>query len=891
MKMWANHREIRYYMQKPIAIFFCLLCLCLVPVTSVKAQPASNVDKLDYSTPSTYEIGGITISGTEYLDEGVLLSHAGLVVGDPINIPGEEIPAAIKNLWKLGLFSDVEVNATKIINDVIFLDIAVTERARMSKFALKGVKKADADDIRERIKLYTGRILDENLLNNTRNTVLDYYHDKGYYSAEVDFDTREDEKKENYVILDVKVDRGSRIRINEINIEGNEHVFDHKLKKSMKETVQKTKVNYKAPKMIFNDLKNTNIPHALGNVSWAAAMNYLDDKFKLRIFNSSKFQEDPYEADKEMLIAYYNSLGYRDARIIQDTVYFVDERNVNIDMTIDEGTQYHFGDIVWRGNQKYSDDTLTNILKIQRGDIYNQELLQTRLFMDPAQNDISTLYMDDGYLFFQVNPIETRVDNDTIDLEMRIYEGPQATINNIIIRGNDRTNEHVIRRELFSLPGSKFRRSDLIRSQQQIAGLGYFDPEGIGINPIPNPADGTVDIEYTVAERPSDQLELSAGWGGRSVIGSIGVTFNNFALGGLFKRSAWDPIPQGNGQRLSVRFQTYGPGYLSLNASFTEPWLGGKRPNSLTVSTSRTRLSNQNFRGDIPAGQDKQLLNISSVAVGLGRRLSWPDNFFVLNNTVSYQRYKMENYPNFIYDNGQSNIISLTTTLSRYSLDSPIYPRSGSNFVASLQLTPPWSQFNDINYYEATDDEKYKLAEFHKWKFKAEWYTPLDRARKLVMMASVKMGLMGYYNAGIGHTPFERFRLGGDGFSNTGTGGFLLGEEIIALRGYDELGTSQPYFNKFTLELRYPLSLNPSSTIYTLAFLQAGDSFAKFRDFTPYELNRAAGMGFRIFLPMFGTLGFDYGVGFDKNGDQNQRFWDYLSSFGKFSIVLGVEPE
>ncbi len=880
-------------MQRFVSFLVCLLCLVALQSPCLYAQAIGNVDKIDYSNPVSYEIGGITISGTEYLDEGVLLSHSGLVVGDQINLPGEEIPAAIKNLWKLGLFSDIQVNATNIINEVIFLDIKVTERARMSKFALKGVKKADADDIRERIKLYTGRILDENLLNNTRNTVLSYYHDKGYYSAKVDFETREDEDKPNYVILDVLVTRGSRIRINEIVIKGNDNVFDHKLKKTMKETVQKTKVNYKAPKMIWNDLKTTNLPHALGNISWAGAMNYLDDKFKLRIFNSSKFQEDPYETDKETLIAYYNSLGYRDARIIEDTVYFIDDRNVNIEMTVDEGTQYHFGDIVWRGNMKYSDDTLSNVLKIEKGDIYNQELLQTRLFMDPAQNDISTLYMDDGYLFFQVNPIETRVDNDTIDLEMRIYEGPQATINNVIIRGNDRTNEHVIRRELFSLPGSKFRRSDLIRSQQQIAGLGYFDPEGIGINPIPNPADGTVDIEYTVAERPSDQLELSAGWGGTSVIGSIGVTFNNFSLGGMFKRSAWDPIPQGNGQRLSVRFQTYGPGYLSLNASFTEPWLGGKKPNSLTVSTSRTRLSNQNFRGDIPNGQDKQLLNISSIAVGLGRRLIWPDNFFVLNNTVSYQRYRMENYPQFIYDNGQSNIISLTTTLSRYSLDSPIYPRSGSNFVASLQLTPPWSEFNDIDYGagDITDDERYKLAEFHKWKFRAEWYTPLDRARKLVMMASVKMGLMGYYNADIGHTPFERFRLGGDGFSNTGTGGFLLGEEIIALRGYEELGTSQPFFNKFTLELRYPLSLNPTSTIYTLAFLQAGDSFRTFRDFTPFQLNRSAGLGFRIFLPMFGTLGFDYGVGFDKAGDQNQRFWDYLSSFGKFSIVLGVEPE
>ncbi len=871
-------------------IIVSFLIAILLSLSSI-GQTDTLSQKLDYSAPKVYEIGGITVTGTEFLDENILVQLSGLVVGDPINIPGEEIPNAIRSLWKQNLFSDVQIYASNIINEIIFLEIRLVERPRLSKFSLKGVKKIDADDIREKVQLFSGRILDENTLNNTKQIILNYYKDKGYYLADVSFSTEPDPKLPNYVVLDIDVRRGSRIRINDIIVYDNDNVYSRNIKKSMKDTKEKFKINTKTPKMVWKDLKKAKLGQSLGNVSWATAMNYIDDKVRLRLFSNSKYLEDSYETDKKTVIQLYNSKGYRDARIIQDTVYFVDSKNVNIEMVMDEGKKYYFRDIEWKGNSKYTNEQLAKVLNIKKGDVYDQALLQTRLFMDPAQNDISSLYMDDGYLFFQVNPIESKIEEDSIDLQMRIYEGPQATINNIIIKGNDRTKEHVIRRELFSMPGSKFRRSDIMRSQQQIAGLGYFDPEGIGILPIPNQADGTVDIEYTVAERPSDQLELSAGWSGQNVIGSVGISFNNFSLRELFNKGGWDPLPQGDGQRLSVRFQTYGPGYLSLNTSFTEPWLGGKKPNSLTVSVSRTRFSNDNgFFNSTVDEEDKQILNVQSYSVGLGRRLNFPDDRFTLTNTLSYQRYSMQNYNNFIYSDGFSNVISLTTILGRYSLDSPIYPRSGSNFSLSLQLTPPYSRFSDKDYASLEDNEKYKFAEFHKWKFKAEWYTPIDRQNKLVLMTSVKLGLMGFYDAGIGHSPFERFRLGGDGFASQGSF-FLLGEEIISTRGYEEFGTSHPFFNKFTMELRYPLSLAPTSTIYVLGFLQGSNSYPDFKSYNPFKLRRSAGLGLRIFLPMFGTLGFDYGVGFDNTGDQNVPFWDYLNNFGRFNIVLGVEPE
>lgn len=858
----------------------------LFSITSLIAQ-----DVLDYNNPKIYEIGGITVNGTQYLDHNVLITLSGLSVGDKINVPGEQISNAIRALWKQGLFSDISIDATKIINDVIFLEISLKELPRLSKYKFDGVKKGEEDEIRDKISLVRGRIITEDLLNNTQNAITNYYKKKGFLNTKVELYQEKDPLFTNSNVLSINVQRNHKVRIKEIVISGNDNLMPRSLKKKMKDTKERTQLNLNAPKNIWSDLKTANIPEALANINISNSLNYIDEKiFRFKLFSSSKFNQDDYENDKQKIITLYNEKGYRDAAIVSDSIFLVDDRNLQINLKIEEGNKYYFRDISFKGNSKYDNTILNRILDIKKGDTYNATLLQSRLSFDAQGNDISSLYMDDGYLFFQANAVEKSVENDSIDIEVNIYEGPQATIDNVIIKGNDKTSEHVIRRELRSLPGSKFSRADIIRSQREIANLGYFDPEKINIVPIPNPAKGTVDIEYTVAEKSSDQLELSAGWGGNTVVGSVGVSFNNFSLRNIKNIKTWDPLPSGDGQQLSFRFQSTGKAYQSINTSFTEPWLGGNRPLALSVSA----YSSRQFRN--PSESDdanKKLLYITGVSTGLGLRLRKPDDNFLLQGTINYQRYTLRNwYTDFILNNGNANNLSLNLTLSRYSIDQPIYPRSGSNFSLSLQITPPYSKwFSNKDYSTLAANDKYKWAEYHKWKIKAEWY--LNIIDKLVLKTSAKMGLMGYFNADIGHSPFERFQIGGDGLSNYS----LYGKDVYSLRGYEDNEITQtnlghPYFAKYTIELRYPLSLNPSSTIYLLAFAEGGNSWASFKEFNPFEVNRSAGLGMRIFLPMFGTLGFDYGVGFDKSiTDNTRKFWDYVGNHGKFSIILGVDPE
>ncbi len=853
-----------------------------------------DVERVDYSTPQTYEIGGITITGTKYLDEKILARLSGLEVGEEISIPGEQIPDAISTLWKQGLFSDVKIYASKIVNSIIFLEVALKERVRLSKYTFKGVKKSEEDDLRDQLELVRGRIINENLLNNTKNSILSYYRGKGFYNASVNMSQDRDPMFKNSDILTLNITRGDKIRVNEITFKGNNNALNRKLKKQMSGTKEKSKIHRKAGKNIWKGLKKASFAETLGNLTFGKALDFIDNNIiRLKIFSSSKYLEDEYEADKQSVIAYYNELGFRDARIVTDTMYFVDSKSVNLEVTVDEGQRYYFRDIEWKGNSKYTNEQLGQILGIEKGDVYDKSLLQRRLFMDPAGGDVSSLYMDDGYLFFNVSPMEKAVVGDSIDLLVNVYEGPQATIDKINISGNTKTNEHVIRRELRSLPGSKFSRSDIIRSQREIATLGFFDPEQIEINPRPNPEKGTVDIDYKVAEKPSDQLELSAGWGGRTVVGSIGVSFNNFSLRNIFKSEAWRPLPSGDGQRLSFRFQSTGQAFQSINASFTEPWLGGKRPNALSVSAYSSRY--RSFAGfTSQVGEDPEELGrllITGLSVGLGRRLRFPDDNFTLQTALTFQHYSLKDWSSdFIISNGSINNLSLTNTLSRYSINQPIYPSSGSNISLSLQLTPPYSMFGNKDYRDVNINERYKWAEFHKWKLKAEWYTKI--VGNLVLKTSAKMGFMGYYNEDIGHSPLERFQIGGDGISNFD---LLYGKDIISLRGYDVLNTASvgnPYYAKYNVELRYPLSLNPNSTIYVLGFVEGGNSWESFKTYNPFELRRSAGLGLRIFLPMFGTLGFDYGVGFDKGiGVQTDGVWDYISQFGKINIVLGVEPE
>jgi len=896
-------------------LFFLLASFSGLTGLNLIAQD-EDTQKMEYDAVKEYEIGGITVSGTQFLDEKILSSLSGLAIGDIIKVPGDKIPKAIKTLWKQGLFADIEIYASKIINNIIFLDIHLKELPRMSKFKFEGVRNSEVDELRDKLPLLAGRILDSNTKNKVITQTTEYYVDKGFLHTLVNLKETVDTLRPNNVILAINVNRGKKVKVNDIIFSGVENVYPRKVKKSMEHTKGKTKIDPNAPKDIWKDIRGSKLIPVLANVSINDALNYFDDKFRFGLFTASKFKKDDFNDDKKSIIAYYNSEGYRDARIVSDSIVIADNGHLDIHIKVDEGNRYYFRDFDWTGNTKYDDATLNKILSIDPGEVYSSEKLNQRLFGDPTGSDVSALYMDDGYLFFNVQPIEARIDNDSIDLEMRVYEGPEATINDIVIGGNTKTNEHVIRRALFTRPGSKFRRTDLIRSQQELVALNYFNPQSIGIQPIPNPQDGTVDIHYQVEERPSDQLELSAGWGGTSLVGSVGVSFNNFSLKNTFSKEAWKQrgIPSGDGQRLSVRFQATGPSFLSLSASFTEPWLGGKRPNAFTVALSRARQAfypTRNGLFDFDEDPTRLLVN-NSLTVSLGRRLRWPDDNFTLVNAVRLSHFRLDNWVNqFVITDGNYFNFSFNTTLSRSTVFNPIYPRSGSTISLTAEFTPPYSAFDNKDYSVMADSLKYRWTEYHKWKFKAEWFTEL--ADKLVIRISGKGGYLGHYNDQIGTAPFERFWIGGDGLSNQ-INGFLAGTDIYSLRGYNEneitknavlkdfgdgnglqqVKLGDPFMSKLTLEMRYLLSPNPTATIYALAFLEGGNSWNGFRDYNPLNLNRSAGLGLRIYLPMFGLMGFDWGVGFDKDRRgyfPEDKLSKYLNYFGEFHIVLGFNPE
>ncbi|MCB0704796.1 MAG: outer membrane protein assembly factor BamA [Saprospiraceae bacterium] len=847
---------------KSITLLFSAMLLLLPILGFGQTMESDSIPVFDYSGSKDYEIGGVTVIGATFTDENALKAIAGFRVGDKIRVPGGDIGRAMKALWNLRLFTDVQIRKEKTIGDIIFLEILVKERPRLTTHSYVGAKKAAHDELNDEVNKYLvkGGIVTENIKTNAANAIEYYYIDKGYLDAAVVVEEVVDTSRLNAVRLVFNIDRGERIKIQDITISGNENVKDRKIRKVMEDT-----------------------------------------RRKKRLFSSSKFIKSNYQKDKESIIAYYNTIGFRDAVISSDSLWRNEKGELMIHLNIDEGYQYYFRNISWKGNSIYETDLLTDVLGIKKGDIYNQELLDTRLQFSQDGRDISTLYMDNGYLFFRVDPIEVAVAGDSIDLEIRIFEGPQATIDKVVILGNDRTHEHVIRRELRTRPGDKFSRSDIIRSQREIINLGYFNPEALGINTPVNPQRGTVDIEYTVEEKPSDQLELSAGWGGigRGVIGTLGVSFNNFSVRNILHRESWNPLPQGDGQRLSLRAQTNGRFYQSYNASFTEPWLGGKKPNSFTVGGFYTILTN---------GLDKENTGYGSFSIGgasisLGTRLKWPDDNFLSSTTVNLQNLTLNKWGSggFRTDDGitvtDGNYynFSITQTISRSSVNNPIFPQEGSRFTLSMQLTPPYSLFNDKNYGELAVEDRYKWLEYHKWKFNAEWFTAV--AGKLTLRTSIKMGMIGAYSSEIGISPFERFQLGGDGINNQQFGQFN-GTDIVSLRGYEinEIPANiiggatvpTPIYDKISVELRYPISLNPSSTIYVLTFLEGGNAWQSFRDFNPFDMKRSAGVGLRVFLPMFGLLGFDYGIGFDKTNPDGSGFF---AKYGNFNIILGFEPE
>lgn len=834
--------------------------LSIIFLTTIATIGFAQKPTVDYTADNEFEIGGIVVAGNENTDENAIIAISGLTVGKTIKIPGPDVSKAIKSLWRLRLFTDVKVVISKRIEDVVFLEIRVKERAKLSRYSYKTIKKSYHDDLNTEVDRYLlkGAIVTESIKLNAVNAINNFFISKGYLDVSTTVEEVPDSLFQNSIRLIFDVHRGERVKIADIIFEGNDNVIDRKLRKQME------------------------------NTSW-----------KKKIFSSSKLVEADYETDKKTIIGYYNTLGYRDAKIVSDTVYRDEEgEDMILKITIDEGSQYVFRNITWKGNSIYSDETLTQLLAISKGDVYNQGLLDQRLQFSEDSRDVTSQYMDNGYLFFQVVPTEVSITNDSVDLEIRIYEGPQATINNVTITGNDRTHEEVIRRELRTKPGQKFSRSDIIRSQRQITNLGYFDPEQLGINTPVNPQNGTVDIEYSVVEKSSDQLELSAGWGGlgRGVIGTLGVTFNNFSLRNLGKKETWSPLPQGDGQRLSLRGQTNGQFYQAYNFSFTEPWLGGKKPNSFTLAAYHTRF----YNGDVlvDGAFEPRSLAITGGSIGIGTRLKWPDDYFVSNTSITYQNIDVQNRNDFSADGvpvtkGSFNNLAINQTFSRNSIDNPIFPRSGARFTLGIQSSIPYSFFRDKNtdYASMPVDEKFKWLEYHKWKVTAEWFSPVYD--KLVFRAAAKIGILGTWNKDIGTIPFERFELGGDGISNFAG---IQGKDIIALRGYDVLdlranvennqGGAAAY-NKFTLELRYPISLNPMSTVYVLGFFEGGNSWNDLRKYNPLDLNRAAGLGLRVFLPMFGTLGFDYGIGFDKNLGPDAG----LTEYGKFNIILGFEPE
>jgi len=851
-------------------LFYLLVTISLLSSVLLQAQIqiGSDLSAFDYSKPKEYEIGGITVDGVKYLEQNVLIMLSGLSVGQKVKIPGDPITDAIRKLWDQGLFEDVAIYATEIAGNLVFLEIKLKERPRVSRFSFEGLRKGEADDIRTKINLTRGDVATDHLFVRTRDIIKDHFAEKGYLDTEVEIEQVPDATRENYIDMLIKVEKNNKVKIGEILVEGNKDLSDDQVLSAMKETKLKG---------VFDPLNP--LGSLVVNTAWEAINvrplnavrqieTYFTENFRPRVFKSSKFIPANFKDDKQAIIQKYNAKGYRDASIIDDSVYRLADNSLGLKLKINEGERYYFRSIKWVGNTKYDSEFLSSVLGIQSGDVYNKELLTTNLTYNPNGLDVSSLYMDDGYLFFMADPIEVLVENDSIDLEIRIREGKQARISNVSIKGNTKTNDHVVIRELRTMPGQLFSRADIIRTTRELAQLRYFNPETIAPDVQPNPSDGTVDISYTVEETSADQIELSGGWGYGRIIGTLGLSFNNFSLRNILKKDAWRPIPSGDGQKLSLRLQTYGTGYLSYSASFTEPWLGGRKPTSLTVSYYHSLYSNGLPKSDT----NRATFKIDGFTLGIGKRLRWPDDFFTLYQAANLMRYDLKNYSQIFSvgtGTGFFNVFSYNIVFGRNSISQPIFPRSGSDINLSLELTPPYSAFSDKDYTTLDENEKFKWVEYHKWKLNTSLY--VETLPKLVLATRLKFGFLGYYNKDIGVTPFQRFYLGGDGLSGYNN---LDGREIIGMRGYGNETITPFYYkdrniggniySKYTLELRYPLSLNPSATIYALTFVEAGNSWLGFDNFNPFDVKRSAGAGIRVFLPMFGILGLDWGYGFDE---------------------------
>ncbi len=849
---------------------------------------------LSQTQPDEYIIGGVTVPNAKFLDESLLISISGLEPGDKIKIPNDDkVSRAIRNLWKQNLFSNISISAAKFSGNKVFLEINIDERPRLSKFNFTGMKDNEAKDLKDKVGLVKNRVITESMKKNATENIKNFFIDKGHTNASVRIQERPDTTFLNMNILTFIVNKGPKVKINQVNVFGNDNASSMRIKRAMKSSKEMARLSlYRvANKGVYGKVENNFRDYVKnqGYLSLSKTAQLIDPYFRYKIFSPSKFNKNDFEEDKRAVVEYYNSIGFRDATIEKDTLYKAQNGHLNIDIKVAEGRKYYFGDFYWKGNTKFSDEQLELMLGIKKGDLFNQELMDRRLGRIPSMDgdDLSSLYLDDGYLAFNVNLNERSITNDTIDFDIQLVEGDKYTVRNVNITGNDRTHEHVIRRAIRTMPGNQFSRSDIIRSQREISNLGFFDAEQIGITPQPN-NDGTVDINYSVVEKSSDQLELQAGFGGGlGLTGTVGVSFNNFSLKNLGNRAAWDPLPMGDGQKLSLRGQANGRWYNSITASFTEPWLGGKKPTALSFSVYRTFFGG-NQGTDFNAGSG---MTTFGVGLTLSKRVKWPDDNFVLSYALNYQRYNINNRFFFEdpktgapFNNGNANNLSLKVTLGRNTVDQPLYPRSGSNIMMSAQFTPPYSSFNDVDYQNDDPAKRFEWVEYHKYRFTAEWYQKIKG--NLILKLATKHGYLGSYNSDA-QSPFERFQVGGDGIN----GFTIYGRDIIAHRGYEIYtnnlpGGSATIFNKYTAELRYPFSLNPSSTIYGLAFFEAANAWGSYNQFNPFELRRATGLGIRIFLPMFGLLGLDYGLGIDRLTPGTK-----FSQATKFTFMLGFEPD
>ena len=859
----VNRMKNRYWM----GILFGWLLAAL----PVRGQDDKGRVEVDYNNPQKYIIGGVRVEGNKHVDAERIISLTGMQKGMELTVPGDAISSMVARLWAQRYFEDVAiaVDSLSAQRDSAWFVILIKERPRVSAWTFTGVKSGEKKELMDRLKLRRGGEYSDYVAKTSVDIIKRFYAEKGFLECKVTPEQKRDTMIKSAIRVNFAVDRGEKIKIKTINFIGNEHVTDWKLAKSMKKTKSAKFYNF---------------------------------------FSSKKFNEKEFENDKRGLVSAFNEAGYRDARLVRDSIYYVKPNKLGIDLVMAEGDKYYFRNISWTGNSVYSADQLNSILQINKGDSYDVVTMEKRLHGGGKQTDydVSKLYRDNGYLFFSVTPVEMNIQNDSVDVEMRISEGKQATLNNIIINGNDLTNERVVRRQVFTKPGYLFRQTDFERSIREIASLGQFDPEAItdpakGYSLIPNQSTNTVDIVYNVTEKPSSQLELSGGWGMNTFVATVGVSFNNFSTRRFFDKSAWRPVPLGDAQNLAFRFQTNGTYYTAITASFTEPWLFGKKPTSLSLSGYYTRQTNSYLAIGI-LSNDK-VMEVFGFSGGIGKRLKWPDNYFVLYNGISWQTYRLKNwYSNyFIFDDGISHNISYTLSLSRNSTDQQIFPRQGSDISASVQLTPPFSLFRrldkgkldangnptrvnsyaDINYDNWTAADRYKWIEYHKWKLNAAFYNQI--VGNFVLMARAQFGYLGYYNRNWGYSPFEGFLVGGDGMS----GYYNYGSEMIALRGYENYSltpmshskyNSNGYsyagnvYDKLTLELRFPVVLQPQSTIFVLGFLEGGNCWADIRDFNPLQIKRSAGVGVRVFLPMIGLLGVDWGYGFDDSRYGGSQF-------------------